>query len=436
MPRTYNYLTDRQLRNLKPKAKPFDVMEGGGFGVRVLGTAEKPVLTFILRARFPGSRNPTRRAIGTYPETTLETARETAAAWRKLIKTGKDPRSLEEEHQRLDEGQRKQANHQRQFNAFDVVAEEYIRRHVSKTRKAEVVAREIRREFVRRWGSKPLNEITRQDVVRVIDEAVDRGAPYQAHNLLGHIRTLFNWAIGRGIYGIESSPCDRLKPAAVIGKKASRKRVLNDDEIRALWNASERLGYPTGPLYKLLLLTGQRKSEVAEARWQEFNLQASPPVWIIPAERMKTDSAHLVPLSAQAIDILQSLPRFTGDHIFTTTFGQKPISGFSKYKRRLDAAMLAELKRFAKQRGAYPNGVTLEPFVIHDVRRTVRTRLSALSDVSDKVKELVIAHRQKGLHKVYDLHAYEAEKRRALDLWSERLHGIVAQLPAQLALAS
>src|SRR5262249_36110976 len=89
-----------------------------------------------------------------------------------------------------------------------------------------------------------------------------RPAPYLAHVVLGHLRSLFNWAINRGTYGLESSPCDRMKPAAIIGPKVPRQRVLDDPELAALWRASEALGYPFGALYRLLLLTGARKSEV------------------------------------------------------------------------------------------------------------------------------------------------------------------------------
>ena len=105
-----------------------------------------------------------------------------------------------------------------------------------------------------------------------------------------------------------------------------------------MWNSSETLGYPFGPLYKLLLLTGARKSEVAGARWSEIDLKKK--IWTVPPERFKSNASHLVPLSDAAIAIIEALPRFTkGDHLFTTTYGEKPISGFSKGKARLDKLM-------------------------------------------------------------------------------------------------
>ena len=103
------------------------------------------------------------------------------------------------------------------------------------------------------------------------------------------------------------SPCDRVKPKDVIGKKALRTRILRDAEMRALWAATENMGYPYGPLIRLLTLTGQRKSEVSDARWSEFDFQRW--LWTIPAERMKADAPHTVPLTAEAVAVLESLPR-------------------------------------------------------------------------------------------------------------------------------
>jgi integrase len=404
-------LTDRKIKSLVPAdpGKTYDKPDGlvPGLSVRVMPTGAR---TFVLVARYPGSNNPTRRSLGSYGELTLEQAREKARQWLALIKRGVHP-GHEEERQR-------QAALRQQKNSFAAVAEEYIKRHVSKTRKAEVVERELRREFIDRWGDRPITDITQHDVVAITDEAVDRGAPYQAHNLLGHIRTLFNWAIGRGVYGLERSPCDRLKPKQVIGQKLARQRILNETEIKALWAATGKIGYPYGPLFRLLLVTGQRKSEVAEARWSEFDLDKS--LWTIPAERMKANAAHVVPLSDEAKNILEGVPRSNkGDCLFSTTFGVKPVNGFSKAKDRLDKAMLEHL----------PSAPA--PWVLHDIRRTMRTGLSALP-VPDLVRELVIAHTKPGLHKVYDQHAYVDEKRHALDLWAVRVRDIVGPAPANV----
>ncbi len=411
-------LTDRGLRALKPaKAgkKHYDVWDSvvPGLGARVSETGRR---TFVLVARYPGSRNPTRRALGEFGALNLEQARAKAREWHELLRKGIDPRE-HEERKRIEQ-QRRRAN------SFRAVCEEYIRLAVigpnpdqPKQRKGIETKRDLENEFIARWNGRPITDITAHDVMGVIDAAVSRGAPYQAHNLLGHVRRLFNWCIARGVYGLDRSPCDRMKPRDVIGAKQVRTRVLTDPEWRAFWSASVSMPYPYGPLFRVLALTGQRKSEVAEARWREFDLNKK--LWTIPPERMKADAPHLVPLTDSVVAILESLPRFDkGDHLFSTTHGAKAVNGFSKAKAILDHKMLAELGE-------------LPPFVIHDVRRSVRTGLSALA-VSSEVAELVIAHARPGLRRVYDQYGFQAEKRRALELWAARLRDIVERSPANV----
>ena len=399
-------LTDRTLKALKPKLAEVWDTTFPGFGVRVSETGRK---TFVLAARYPGNKSSARRAIGTYGALTLADAREKARDWLKLIEAGKDPK-LESQRQRTLE-------QRRQENTFAAVAEDFIKDKLAGERKGAEVQRDVRRVFIPEWGKRPITDITPLDVRNLVKGYKDAGKPYQAHNLLGYARRLFNWAIGQHVYGIEASPCDRLKPKDIIGERKQRIRILSDAELRAAWGAAVELGYPYGPLWRLLILTGQRKSEVAEAQWSEFDLAKK--LWTIPADRMKADSAHVVPLSDDAIAILKALPRFeSGDYLFSTTFGKIPVNGFSKAKVLFDKKILATLKNEDRK-------ATLPAFVIHDLRRTVRTGLSAIPSISDLVRELVIGHTKPGLHKVYDQHAYLDEKRFALDAWAARLRSIV-----------
>jgi integrase len=402
-------LTDRKLQSLKARKQRYEIMDTDvrGFGMRV---TEKGQRTFILIARYPGSSNPARRAVGEYPALTLEKARERARHWRDLVRQGIDPKTEEERLTNLEI--------RKQQTTFAAVAEDFIERHVKGQRKAKESQREIRNELIAQWGERPIASITRGDVVALVEAVARRPAPYVAHIVLGHARSLFNWAINRGTYGLETSPCDRVKPAALIGPKQPRQRVLNDSELAALWQGSDKLGYPFDQLYKLLLLTGARKNEVAGARWREFDLDKR--VWTVPPERFKSNASHLIPLSTQAVTILESLPNFTkGDHLFTATFGEKPVAGFSKAKARIDRLMTEQL-------GASP-----PPWMIHDIRRTVRTRLAALR-VSDMVAEMVIGHGKNGLQRVYDQHQYEPEMREALELWANKLRDITEPPPENL----
>lgn len=413
-------LTDRSVKALKPAppGKRYEVMDTivPGLGVRVTDKGKK---TFVLVARFPKHpENPTRRAI---TAESLAKARERARHWLELIEAGVDPKD--------DERRRSAAEKQVRDNTFGVAIEDYIKRRLAGQRRGAAAEREIRNDLIPAWKDMPLTEITRRDVIELVERIAER-APYQAHAAFGHARTFFNWAIDRDVYGLEVSPCDRLKISRLIGAKKPRERVLSDDELRVFWKASARLGYPFGPLFQLLALTGQRKAEVGEARWREFDLRSR--VWTVPPERFKSDASHRVPVTDGVMAILDTMPRFEkGDHLFSTTFGAKPVSGFSKAKARLDRLMLRYLQALARARGEDPKKVTLEPFVLHDVRRTVRTRLSGLK-VPHEIAEAVIGHGRKGLARVYDQHTYADEMRDALAAWEGRLRSIVQPPPANV----
>src|SRR5262245_32536680 len=154
-----------------------------GFGVRVSEIGQK---AFILIARYPGSTNPTRRSLGEYPALGLEKARERARHWRNLVRTGNDPRAEEARQRRLEL--------RRQQTTFASVAEDYIDRHTKGQRKAKDTEREIRKELIPFWGDRPITSIMREDVIGLVEDIARRPAPYTAHIVLGHARSLFNWA--------------------------------------------------------------------------------------------------------------------------------------------------------------------------------------------------------------------------------------------------
>jgi len=402
-------LTDRFIKSRKPAppGKRLDFPDAivPGLALRITDRGHK---SFVLIARYPlNPKHPTRRALGEYGALTLDQARDKGRQWLKLIARGTDPRIEEDRHRA--QLMRSQAT------TFGSVADAFLDGPAKKLAKSAEARKIIDREFRRRWAVRPITEITALDVSAAIEAIVKRGAPYQAHNALGYVRRMFNWAIGTQKYGVELSPVERLSAADLIGKRESRERVLSDPELHAVWEAADSgMGYPYGPLIQMLILTGQREREVADSRWKEFDFDKR--MWIVPADRMKGGRAHEVPLAPRALVLLDRLPRFTaGDFVFTTTAGMKPVNGFSKAKTRLD--------RLAGQKSG-----ALAPWVLHDLRRTVRTHLSALP-VEDMVRELVIAHAKRGLHKVYDQHSYRDEKRRCLELWEQRLGVILRPAP-------
>ncbi|MGA7328312.1 MAG: integrase arm-type DNA-binding domain-containing protein [Rhodomicrobium sp.] len=417
-------LKDIAIQKLKPdKAGPYEVMDSviKGFGIRVHPSGSK---SFILFKRFPGSPNPVRRTIGHYRELvdgddgkpvelTLALAREKAFEWNRLLKKGKDPQK-EEERQHLDEIE---AEKKRQEHTFGAVLDAYLRHKAADLRSIAVIEATIRREFSG-WMSRPLTDITQDDVKRQIKRIVNRGAKTSAHNALCFIRAFFNWCLDTGDYGLSVSPVTGLKPGVIIGEKNVRTRTLDDCELAAFWWATETMGYPMGRLFQLLVLTAVRRDEAGDAKWSEFDMNAK--LWVIPAERMKGKKGkvdpHAVPLTDAIIDLLKGLTRFhDSDYLFSFT-GRKPVRCYGLAKLSLDGLMRADLEA---------QGKTFEPFVLQDLRRTCRTRFSALPDVEDVVCEALLAHVQPGIRKTYNLYKYEPEKRRALELWHKKLESIV-----------
>ena len=130
--------------------------------------------------------------------------------------------------------------------------------------------------------------------------------------------------INRGTFGLDTSPCDRLKINSLVGNKKARTRVLTDNELRELWLATETISYPAGPLVQMLMLTGCRLREVSDARWSEFDDK----LWTIPAARFKSDAQHIIPLTPDMRTLLASLPRWqSGDCLFSAHKGKRPDEG-------------------------------------------------------------------------------------------------------------
>lgn len=258
--------------------------------------------------------------------------------------------------------------------------------------------------------SRPVDAIKRADVVRVLDIIVANGTPSRANRALAAFKKLMNWCVDRGV--IEHSPVAQLK---MPSKEVARERVLTQDELRLCWRTAELDGYPFGPCVWLLMLTGQRRSEVSEMRWSELDLENE--LWTIPRARVKNGTTHVVPLSRLALSIIRALPRFPGsDYVFTTT-GVSPINGFGRLKDRLDVA--------------FPSGT--EDWRFHDLRRTAATNLAMLR-VPPHIIEAVLNHKSgivSGVAAIYNRHAYIDEKREALELWAVKLAELMGPRPSE-----
>jgi|SRR5215472_13802576 len=236
-----------------------------GLALRVTQFGHK---SYVLIARYPlNPKNPTRRVLGDTDEMTLAEARDAARAWRALIRQGIDPKV---------QAARERAELQRQqANTFAAVAEEFLSRHAATLATAKEARRLIEAEFVKRWGERPVTEITPEEAAAVI-RGIAKQRQALAHNALGYLRRLYSWAIGTHEFGVESSPVERFKPADLIGKRVIRERILTDDELRRVWDAAGQIGYPFGHVVKLLILTGQRLTEISALSWMEINAGKRP----------------------------------------------------------------------------------------------------------------------------------------------------------------
>jgi integrase len=290
---------------------------------------------------------------------------------------------------------------------FSAVAERYLRQHVRRNYRplwAAEVERLLNVEILPRWGELRADTIGRRDVSELLDAMVERGSPVTANRTLAVVRRLFRWAHEKDI--VRASPCDGLSRPV---KERSRDRLLSDDEVRAFWRACGEVGFPFGPLGKLLLLTGQRLREVAEMTAGEIDLDQR--LWTLPRERSKNDEAHAVPLSDAALEVIESLPRIRGPkgYLFTTT-GQTPVSGFSRARGKIDKAM-----------GSPPH------WTFHDLRRTAASGMARLN-IALPVIEKVLNHRSgsfAGIVGVYQRHDFADKKREALETWGRFVASLV-----------
>ena len=325
----------------------------------------------------------------------LANARDDARAAILDISRGIDPKAKREAAE--------QAEVQSARETLAAVAKDFLADHVSGLRSAREIEAAFKNEILPVFGNKPIGDVSDIDVARLI-KTIAKDRPYQARHIFAYLSKLFRWAIAQRAYGLKISPCTGLSAKDLLGRPAPRIRVLNDGDLAAVWRATAALPYPAAPFVRLLLLTGQRLREVAEMSWAEVDVAKG--IWIIPADRMKSDTVHVVPLSPDVVAILGSLPRWPGPFVFSTTGGRRPIANFSGIKEKLDALMPG-----------------LDPWRFHDLRRSMRTGLSALR-IPDTVSELCISHTQKGLHKVYDQHTYLDEKRHAFEAWANHVLAI------------
>jgi integrase len=244
-----------------------------------------------------------------------------------------------------------------------------------------------------KWRDVELTHIRRADVRDLIDGIEGVVAPGRA---LAIIRTLFRHAMARD--WVDSSPAEAVPNPS---RDIPRDRYLDMKELAAVYKATDLLGYPFTGFIKMMILTAQRRTEVASMQWAAIDLEAG--TWVIASEDNKSARAHLVPLCPQAVELLKATPQF-GGYVWSSD-GETHVKGYSKAKKRIDAFLLS-------------GGVELKSWRLHDLRRTVATHMVRLG-VSELVVGRVLNHAPQGVTaRTYALHSYEAEKREALAGWA------------------
>jgi integrase len=383
-----------------------------GFPGLSLRVTDKGVKSWSLFYRFHGRLR--RFTIGPYPAIKPAQARREATAALERVRQGIDP--AEEKRERRDKPLP-------ETETFATLAGDYLERHVRKNC-APATYKEAKRDLecnvLPDWCSRSVASISRRDAINLIDGLVERGVEIQANRTLARLRALFNWAIEKD--RISASPVEHMKPPS---KERARDRALTDDEIRWFWLACDKIGCPFGPVFKLLLLTAQRRDEVAGMKWTEIDVDKR--TWTLPRNRAKSNRAHEVHLSDVAVEVLRSLPPIfgepiEGDLVFTVT-GRTAVSGFGNAKRRFDAMMLT-----AKRGEFGPKAEDIPHWTLHDLRRTAATGMARLN-VAPHVVDKVLNHSGgtiRGVAAVYNRFAYLDERRAALEAWGRYVTKVVS----------
>jgi integrase len=416
-------LTQRAVETLKPPADgrvEYWDNHLPGFGLRVASSGRK---TWVAMYRVGGKLvRETVGALALIPN--VAEARDRARESMQKARIGKNP--VAERRQR-ELGAKAQA--EALPDTFRAVATRYLERYAKKNTKPTTwkeLQRQLEVDVFPKWADRRAASITRQDVAALLDGIVDRGSPMQANRTLARLKTLFKWVLDE-----ELIPVDPTARVRKVIRETARDHTLTDGEIRLFWAGCEKLGWPFGPMYKLLLLTAQRRDEVGAMEWPEIDLERR--VWTIPREKAKNDRAHEVHLSALAVETLEGLPR-TGNRFVLTTNGERPVSGFSKSKERLDKHMLGLLQGESAEAGKDPAAAAIDDWILHDLRRTAATGMARLN-ISPHVVDKILNHVSgsiRGVAAVYNRHAYLDERQAALEAWSRHVESLVRQTPSNV----
>lgn len=384
-------LTDAEVRNARPGDKPYKMADGGGLYLLV-----QPNGARLWRYKFRTNGKEGVQALGVYPEVTLAAARIAHQKARATVADGVNP-------VRKKRAERQAAERQELLSrtgAFPVVADEWLAATEPNLRACSIAQRkrEIKAHLIPEFRHKNLNQITRAEISNLL-KTVEKKTPTVARNLRGYLDAIFERGIDLGLIEINPVPPVRvMKKRAAVSHRMMAVESLPDFLARI---DSGMTTIQTSGAMKLLLLTVCRKSEVAGARWSEFDLDAAE--WIIPAERMKKNREHYVPLSRQAVTLLRDLRRYSNSDVL---FPHRDKIGESM----AGATFNALIRRLG-----------FEGDTVHGFRSIFSTRFNSL-EANPDVIERCLAHVPKDATRAaYNRHEYKKERREMLQQWADWL---------------
>ena len=379
-----------------------------GFGVRVTASGAR---AFILNYRLRGREH--RFTIGAWPDWSALKAVREARNLRQRVDRGEDPLK-----DRAPVPATKSVS-----SVIDDFMTRYVRNRERPLRSADQIQSAFDRLVKPRIGKLGVYELRRSHIAEMLDKVEDKAGPVQADRVRAYLRKALSWYAERDDEFNLNAAFVRVG-ARANPKERARTRVLSDDELRILWPLLSEAG-TFGALIKTLLLTAQRRDEVANMTWTEIGADG---IWTIPAERYKTKRSNHVPLSNAARAVIKSQPRIDGCNYVFPSRANTPFSGFGKRKAKLDEAILLEMKKRAEK------GADIEPppnWTLHDLRRTAKT-LMARAGVRPDISERVLGHVIAGVEGTYDRHSYEDEKRDALKKLAGTIERILNPLPSSI----
>jgi len=360
-----------------------------GLGLRISSAGRK---SWFVMYRHAGRLR--RYTLGTYPSLVLTHARDKAKELMHESAMGNDPATD------------KQVN--RGAPTFGEISIQYIELYAMANKRSwKEDQRILDYDLLPKWKNVKAHEIKRRDIINLLDTIVQR-APIQANRTLALLRKMYNWAISRDL--VEANPCTAVKMPA---KENRKDRMLTEDEIRIFWDGltTASMSESTRLCLKLQLVTAQRKGELIIAEWSEFDLNNG--WWTIPSEKAKNNLSHRVPLSSLALQLLEQVKLLSGNSrwLFPSRQGDKPVLDTS-----IDHALHKNEAKFA-----------IPPFTPHDLRRTAASHMTGMG-VPRLTVSKILNHIESGITAVYDRHSYDQEKRKALDLWGDKLRKIIKTL--------